>query len=86
MNRQRRQVVVYAILFLALILGYMYLENQVNSQSTYTMDALLQSLEAGKVNSARISQNREVPTGSVTLDIKELGERRLYVTDVKEVE
>lgn len=86
MNRQRKQVVLYAILFLALIFGYMYLENQVNSQSTYTMEALVQSLEAGKVNSARISQNKEVPTGSVTVDIRDLGERRLYVTDVKEVE
>ena len=86
MNRQSGRVGIYAILVIALIVGYLYLENQVNSQSTYTMEALEQSLKEGKIGSARITQNKEVPTGSVSVDVQDLGERHLYVTDVKEME
>ncbi|MDO4308609.1 MAG: ATP-dependent zinc metalloprotease FtsH [Eubacteriales bacterium] len=69
-----------------LIAGYLYLNNQVNSQSGYTLDALEQAVADGKVLSADIYPNREVPTGAVIVDIQGMGKQKLYVTDVTEVE
>nr|WP_296157196.1 ATP-dependent zinc metalloprotease FtsH [uncultured Blautia sp.] len=69
-----------------LVAGYFYLNNQVSAQSDYTMEALEQAAKDGKITSARIYQNREVPTGSVTADIQGEGQKRVYVTDVNEAQ
>ena len=45
-----------------------------------------QAAEEGRVNDAVIYQNREVPTGSVAADIENEGQKRVYVTDVKEAQ
>ncbi|MDD6104968.1 MAG: ATP-dependent zinc metalloprotease FtsH [Ruminococcus sp.] len=69
-----------------LVAGYFYLNNQVTSQSSYSMESMKQAAEDGKVTSAKIYQNREVPTGSVVVDIEGEGQKRVYVTDVKDAE
>ncbi|HJB88621.1 MAG: ATP-dependent zinc metalloprotease FtsH [Blautia sp.] len=66
--------------------GYFYLNSQVTAQSDYTMQALEQAAEEGRVQNAVIYQNREVPTGSVTADIQGEGQKRVYVTDVKDAQ
>ncbi|HIY00682.1 MAG TPA: ATP-dependent zinc metalloprotease FtsH [Candidatus Blautia faecipullorum] len=86
MNRQPSRIGLYLILIVLLIAGYFYLNNQVASQSDYTMEALEQAAEEGRVHNAVIYQNREVPTGSVTADIESEGQKRVYVTDVKEAQ
>ena len=63
--------------------GYFYLNSQVSGQNDYTIEALEQAAEEGRVNDAVIYQNREVPTGSVAADIENEGQKRVYVTDVK---
>ena len=70
MNRQPSRIGLYLVLIVLLIAGYFYLNNQVTSQSDYTMEALEQAAEEGRVHNAVIYQNREVPTGSVTADIE----------------
>ena len=50
------------------------------------MNALEQAAEEGRVQNAVIYQNREVPTGSVTADIEGEGQKRVYVTDVKDAQ
>lgn len=77
---------LYAVLIVMLVVGYLYLNNQVNSQSGYTLDALEQAVTDGKVLSADIYPNREVPTGAVVVELQGEGKQKLYVTDVKEVE
>ncbi|MGN8632249.1 ATP-dependent zinc metalloprotease FtsH [Blautia sp. HCP3S3_G3] len=69
-----------------MIAGYMYLSNQVNGQSDYTLDALEQAVADDQVLSAEIYPNREVPTGAVVVDIQGVGRKKLYATDVTEVE
>lgn len=86
MNRQPSRIGLYLVLVVLLIAGYFYLNNQVTSQSDYTMEALEQAAEEGRVHNAVIYQNREVPTGSVTADIESEGQKRVYVTDVKDVQ
>ena len=76
----------YVMLVVLLICGYFFLSNQRDSQSNYTMTQLEEALEEGKVLDARIQPNKEVPTGAVTVNISGEGQKRFYVTDVKEVE
>ncbi|MCD7867079.1 MAG: ATP-dependent zinc metalloprotease FtsH [Clostridiales bacterium] len=64
----------------------MYLDTQVATDSDYTMLQLEQALEDETVISAVISQNQEVPTGSVTVEIVGEGSQVLYVTDVNDVQ
>nr|WP_244094529.1 ATP-dependent zinc metalloprotease FtsH [Blautia luti] len=77
---------MYLLLIVALIAGYLYLNDQVSTQGSYTMGQLEKALEEDKVTDAVIHQNREVPTGYVTTNIVSDGQRTVYVTDVKEAE
>ena len=86
MNRQPGRISLYLVLIVMLVAGYFYLNNQVTSQSSYSMESMKQAAEDGKVTSAKIYQNREVPTGSVVVDIEGEGQKRVYVTDVKDAE
>ena len=86
MNRQSGRIGLYLVLIVMLVAGYFYLNNQVTSQSSYSMESMKQAAKDGKVTSAKIYQNREVPTGSVVVDIEGEGQKRVYVTDVKDAE
>ncbi|MBS5197461.1 MAG: ATP-dependent zinc metalloprotease FtsH [Clostridiales bacterium] len=74
------------MLVVLLICAYFFLSSQRDSQSNYTMTQLEEALEEGKVLDARIQPNKEVPTGAVIVNISGEGQKRFYVTDVKEVE
>ena len=52
MNRQSGRIGLYLVLIVMLVAGYFYLNNQVASQSNYTMEELKQAAEDGKVSSA----------------------------------
>ena len=82
MNRQPGKIGLYLVLIVMLVAGYFYLNNQVTSQSNYTMEELQQAAEDGKVTSASLYQNREVPTGSVVAEIEGAGQKKVNVTDV----
>ena len=86
MNKQPSRIGLYLILIALLVGGYFYLNRQVSGQNDYTIEALEQAAEEGRVNDAVIYQNREVPTGSVAADIENEGQKRVYVTDVKEAQ
>jgi cell division protease FtsH len=81
-NRQPGKIGLYLVLIVMLVAGYFYLNNQVTSQSNYTMEELQQAAEDGKVTSASLYQNREVPTGSVVAEIEGEGKKKVNVTDV----
>ena len=82
MNRQPGRIGLYLVLIVMLVVGYFYLNNQVASQSNYTMDKLEQAAQDGRVTSATLYQNREVPTGSVAAEIEGEGQKKVNVTDV----
>ncbi|WP_274422096.1 ATP-dependent zinc metalloprotease FtsH [Blautia sp. XA-2221] len=86
MNKQPSRIGLYLILTALLVGGYFYLSNQVSGQNDYTIEALEQAAEEGRVNDAVIYQNREVPTGSVAADIENEGQKRVYVTDVRDAQ
>ena len=82
MNRQPGKIGLYLVLIVMLVAGYFYLNNQVTSQSNYTMEELQQAAEDGKVTSASLYQTREVPTGFVVAEIEGEGQKKVNVTDV----
>ncbi len=86
MNKQSGRIGLYAVLVIMLVVGYLYLNNQVKGQSDYTLDALEQAAADGRVLSAEIYPNREVPTGAVIVELQGEGRKKIYVTDVTEVE
>ena len=77
---------MYLIFIIALIAGYLYLNNSVSALNEYTVGQLESALKKGDVLEARIHQNSEVPTGAVEAQIRSEGEKWIYVSDVKEAE
>ena len=65
MSKHSGKIGLYLLLIVALIAGYLYLNEQVSTQGSYTMGQLEKALEEDKVTDAVIHQNREVPTGYV---------------------
>ncbi|HIQ73186.1 MAG TPA: ATP-dependent zinc metalloprotease FtsH [Candidatus Blautia intestinigallinarum] len=69
-----------------MIAGYLYLNEQINDQSSYTLEQMETALQEDQVSQVAIHQNRQVPTGRVSVELKNGETRQFYVTDVKEVE
>ena len=85
MNRSYRNIVAI-ILMLAVIYmisGY-FSDRLAMADDAYTSTQFYKDLEAGKLESIHIAQNEEVPTGSVTVFLKEdeRKARTFYVSDV----
>ena len=53
MNRQPGRIGLYLVLIVMLAAGYFYLNSQVTAQSDYTMQALEQAAEEGKIHPSR---------------------------------
>lgn len=73
------------ILLLGALLLMVWSSSMNQMQDNYTRGALEKDLEEGNVSSAVISQNKETPTGSVTVMLKGGDSRTVYVTNVEEV-
>ncbi|MGN0495573.1 MAG: ATP-dependent zinc metalloprotease FtsH [Lachnospiraceae bacterium] len=86
MNKNmKRSMFSYLLLFL-LIVGVISLiqgTNQ-NVNVAYTMENFTQDMEENNVSSIIVQQNAEVPTGMVTLTMKDRSVIRFYVSDVNE--
>ena len=86
MNRKSSRVGFYLILIIMMIAGYLYLNEQINDQSSYTLEQMETALQEDQVSQVAIHQNRQVPTGRVSVELKNGETRQFYVTDVKEVD
>ena len=72
------------ILLLGALLLMVWSSSMNQMQDNYTRGALEKDLAEGNVSSAVISQNKETPTGSVTVMLKGGDSRTVYVTNVEE--
>lgn len=86
MNKQPSRIGLYVGLIIMLVAAYLFLNEQVNSQSSYSMSQFKEALADGEVTQVSIHPNREVPTGQVNLELSSGEQRQFYVSDVKEVE
>ena len=84
-NRNRGVSIITMILFLVVIF-WLVRGSFVSSRGSYTMGEFNRDLEQKKVEGVVIAPNRETPTGSVIITMKDGTEKVLYVTDVKEAE
>lgn len=88
MNKNmRRNLFSYILLFL-LIVGVIALvqgSNQ-NVDVSYTEINFLKDMEENKITSVYVQQNAEVPTGTVTLSMKDRTVTQFYVSDVNELQ
>ena len=86
MKNQSRGMGLYLVFAALLVLGFVYLSNRTADQDSYTWQQLQEDLEEGNVAAAKISQNRQIPTGRVSVSLKSGEKHQLVVTDVNEVE
>ena len=76
----------YIVLILIVILIWYLMSSGQNRMPVGTYAQLTNDLENEQVISAEITQNAEVPTGSVSVALSDLTSYRVYVSDVKDVE
>ena len=83
---KRSKVSVFMYLALILIIVGIWFSTTATNASTKTMNQFSADVTNGKVVSAVVEQNEQVPTGSVNVTLKSGDTYKLYVTDVGEAE
>ena len=86
MSKHSGKIGLYLLLIVALIAGYLYLNDQVSTQGSYTMGQLEKALEEGQSDGCGDPSEQRSATGYVTANIVSDGQKTVYVTDVKEAE
>ncbi len=75
----------FALIFMLIVV--IAVLNMVKSQEEdYTRTAFIADMDAGKVTEIVVNPNGEAPTGYVTVGLKDGTAKRLYVTDITEIE
>ena len=86
MRKQFQGILVY----FALMLGFMWLFSQFSgnqqSDTVYSYTKFVEAVEAGDVLSAQISQNKEVPTGTVVFTLENGEQKKTNLSDVNKAE
>ena len=70
MNKQARNWIPAALLLLLVVLGFWVISRQMTRDYSYTEQAFWQDIEEEEVSQVYISPNREIPTGQVTVRMK----------------
>ena len=86
MNKQARNWIPAALLLLLVVLGFWVISRQMTRDYSYTEQAFWQDIEEEEVSQVYISANREIPTGQVTVRMKNGDEHNFYSLDVKELQ
>lgn len=82
MKRNFRGLGLYVVIFLIIILGWYSFASRGIGTNTCTQAEFEQALEDDKINSIVIKQNEEVPTGTVTILLKDGTRELMNVSDV----
>ena len=86
MNKQARNWVPALVLLLLVVFGFWFISRQMTRDYSYTEQAFQQDIEEGEVSQLYIQPNREIPTGQVTVRMKNGEEHNFYSLDVKELQ
>ena len=85
MKKQSRGLIVY-LLAMCVIFFVMYsIFSSTSEVSDYSYETFLSDLAEGQVESVEVKQNKEIPTGKITITLKSGDTETLYVPDVNEV-
>ena len=82
MKKQFRGVTLYLILLLSFFWLFSRFSDSRQANTVYSYTQFVEAVEDGEVVSAKISQNKEVPTGSVTFILTDGKEKRTTLSDV----
>ena len=88
MNRNSKSGLSFYVILLVLVGVMLYASSwlQNNTATQYSQKTFLEDLAAGKVESITISQNQEVPTGSVRVNLTGDETKSFYTSDVNEIQ
>lgn len=86
MNKQARNWVPALVLLVMIVFGFWFVSRQMTRDYSYTEQAFQQDIEEGEVSHVYIRPNREIPTGQVTVRLKNGEEHNFYSLDVKELQ
>ena len=76
---------IYGMLILLVILIWFWLSGS-SATSSYTKAQFMNDIEAGNVTAVTVVQNREIPTGSLKVTLKNGSQSVLYTSDVNELQ
>lgn len=87
MNRQFRGGIIYLVIILAVMYFIMSFSSFGKTGSSYGYSNFISDIEAGNISKVEISQNSEVPTGTVKVTFAESGRNseRFNVPDVNDI-
>ena len=86
MSRNNRSFYLYFAIIIGLLLFTVWIGTLKVQNSGYTRGQFVDQLENNEVAMVNICPNRDTPTGSLEITLKNGEERTLYVTDVTEME
>lgn len=84
-NNSFKGVGIYIFIILAVIFIWLWL-GQNTTSNAYTKTDFEKALKKGNVVSVEVVQNREIPTGSLKIKMKDDKNEILYVSDVNEIQ
>ncbi len=85
MKKSRSSGMFIYVLFVAVVLFILY-TSMGKSTTTYTMDKFQKAIAKGQVSAVSITQNKEVPTGTVDIKLQDGNSAVLYVSDVNDIQ
>ena len=86
MNNKRSNFTrIYFIGLAIIIIVMLYYAGSGLKSNNYKYNDLLNDLQDGKVTEVSINQNKEVPTGKVTVKLQDGSTKYVYITDVNKV-
>ena len=86
MSKNNKNFYLYFVIIIVLLLFTVWIGTLRVQNSGYTRGQLVQQLENNDVAMVNICPNKDTPTGSLEITLKNGEERTLYVTDVTEME
>ena len=86
MNNNRKGIITYLILIAILFIAFLVIPDLTVRKTDITSSQYEKYLSEGEIVSATVSQNEEVPTGSVTITLKDGTTGTVYVSDVRDAE
>ena len=86
MSKNNKNFYLYFVIIIGLLLFTVWIGTLRVQNSGYTRGQFVQQLENNEVAMVNICPNKDTPTGSLEITLKNGEERTLYVTDVTEME
>ena len=86
MKKQYQGVLVYLVMMLAMMWLFGQFSDKQQTDSAYSYTQFVEAVEAGDVISAKVSQNREIPTGKVVFTLENGEQKNTNLSDVNKAE